>query len=315
MVLALPVLVAGVALLAYAADQFVLGAARVALLGRIPPLLVGVVIVGFGTSAPELLVSAIAAARGDAEVAIGNIVGSNIANLSLLLGVGALIVPISVASRTVRREVPITVFAIAVFAVAVQGGLHVLEGVGLLLGLAVALWVVSRGARGDGATDPLGPETEELADVSHHRWGREVLRTLLGLVGTVAGAQCLLWAAVDIADRAGLGRGFVGATLVAVGTSLPELVTVVQSARRRETDLIVGNLLGSNLFNALGVGGLAGVIGTESIDDRTLTVLGASAAVVVALLASLAMRTRRTVDRREGIALIVVYAVIVPLLL
>lgn len=311
MLLTLVALVAGVVLLAFAADQFVLGAARVALISRISPLVVGVVIIGFGTSSPELLVSAIAAAGGDAEIAVGNIVGSNIANLSLLLGVGAIIVPIAVASSTVRREAPITVGAMALFLVLVQGGIGAVEGVLLLVAMAVALWAVTRGAK---AGDPLGPEAEELADAGHHSMRTEVVRTVLGLIGTVAGAQLLLWGAVDLADRAGLGEGFVGATLVAIGTSLPELVTVVQSARRRETDLIVGNLLGSNLFNALGVGGVIGLIGATEVDDSSLTLIAAGAAVVVSVVAVLSMRTRRAVERWEGIALVIAYAAIVPFL-
>jgi cation:H+ antiporter len=311
-VLTLLALAAGAVLLAYAADQFVLGAARVALISRISPLVVGVVIIGFGTSSPELLVSAIAAAGDDPEIAVGNIVGSNIANLSMLLGIGAIIVPITVASSTVRREAPITVAAMALFLLLVQDGVAWWEGVVLLVALAAALWLVTRGSNGAG--DPLGPEAEELADPTHHSMRVEVLRTVLGLIGTVAGAQLLLWGAIDVADRAGLGEGFVGATLVAVGTSLPELVTVVQSARRRETDLIVGNLLGSNLFNALGVGGVIGLIGTSELDDTRLTLVAAGAAVAVSLLAAAAMRTRRVVERWEGIALIVAYAAIVPFL-
>lgn len=312
MILTLVALAVGVVLLAYAADQFVLGAARVALIARLSPLVVGVVIVGFGTSAPELLVSAIAAGRGDADIAVGNVVGSNIANLSLLLGVGAVIVPIVVASSTVRREAPLTVGATALFLLLVQGGIARWEGVVLLAAMGLALWrVVSGGSTGD---DPLGPEAEELADPSHHSMRTEIVRTVLGLVGTVAGAQLLLWGAVDLADRAGLGQGFVGATLVAIGTSLPELVTVVQSARRRETDLIVGNLLGSNLFNALAVGGVIGLFAAGPIGDSKLTLVAAGAAVGVALLATVAMTTRRSVDRWEGLALIALYAAIVPFL-
>ncbi|MFN3257532.1 MAG: sodium:calcium antiporter [Ilumatobacter sp.] len=315
MVFTVVALALGAALLAYSADQFVLGAARVALIRRWSPLVVGVVIIGFGTSAPELLVSAIAAGSGDAEVAVGNIVGSNIANLSLLLGVGAIIVPISVASSTVKREAPIAVGAMVAIAAALQGGIQIWEGVLLLVALGAALWfITTSGSAGGSAADPLGVETVELADPSTHSMGREVVRTILGLVGTVAGAQLLLTGALDLADRAGLEEGFVGATLVAIGTSLPELVTVVQSARRRETDLIVGNLLGSNLFNALGVGGLIGLIGASDLDDRGLTVIGAGAAIVIALLALVAMMTRKTVGRAEGIGLVVVYAALVPFL-
>ena len=143
---------------------------------------------------------------------------------------------------------------------------------------------------------------------------REIVRTGLGLIGTLAGAQILLWGALDIATELGLSQGFVGATLVAVGTSLPELVTVIQSARHGETDLIVGNLLGSNLFNALVVGGAVGVIGSPTIDAPNLTMVAASAAIVVAAMALLAMMTGRRVSRREGVVLVLAYAAFIPFL-
>jgi cation:H+ antiporter len=308
---ALIALLGGIGLLAYSADQFVLGAARVALIKRVRPLVVGVLIVGFGTSLPEMLVSAIAAAGDEAAIAVGNIVGSNLANLSLLLGVGAVLVPLVVDSRTVRQEAALALGAAIIFAGVVQGGgISPFEG-GLLLALMIGvLYLVTRRSPGD----PLGPETTELAEPSEHRIGVESVRTLLGLAGTVGGAQALLWGAIDLAERAGLSSGFVGVTIVAVGTSLPELVTVIQSARRGETDLIVGNLLGSNLFNALVVGGIVGLARPAPIDDVGVTLVAPVAAVVVSLLALVAMRTQHTVTRREGLILIAAYAATVPLL-
>ena len=310
MILTVLAVLVGVGLLAFAADQFVLGAARVALIRRLSPLLVGVVIIGFGTSSPELLVSASAALGDQPEVAVGNIVGSNIANLSLILGVGALILPITVASSTVKREAPLAVLAALAFAVFVQGGFVWWEGVVLLVALVVVMIGLARSGRA--GTDPLGEEATELADPAAHSIGVEIGRTVLGLVGTIVGAQMLLWGALDFADRAGLGEGFVGATLVAIGTSLPELVTVVQSARRGEPDLIVGNLLGSNLFNPLGVGGVVALIGMSDLDDQTLTTVAAGAAVAVSVVALAAMMTGRTVRRAEGAALVVLYLVLVP---
>lgn len=311
MLVAIAAIVGGVAVLAWSADQFVLGASRVALLRRVSPLLVGVVIIGFGTSAPELIVSAIAAANGEPEVSIGNIVGSNVANLSLLLGLGAIIVPLVVVSRTVRREAPFVVGAAILFAVIVQGGgIGRVEGVVLLLAMVASLAVVARQSTGD----PLGAEVVELTEPTAHRVTRETGRTIVGLIGTVAGAQLLLWGALDVADRADLSEGFVGATMVAIGTSLPELVTVIQSARRRETDLIVGNLLGSTLFNSLAVGGVVGLIGAPDIDNTTLTIFGAATAVAIATIALLAMRTANAVSRREGVALVALYIVLVPVL-
>jgi cation:H+ antiporter len=310
--LTLLALAAGVGLLAYAADQLVIGAARVALIRNIPALVVGVVIVGFGTSCPELLVSVVAAVGGETDVAVGNIVGSNIANLSLLLGIGAIIVPIAIDSATVRREVPLTVAAMAMFAVAVQGGLNRWEGAALVATMAVVLWwVLTRSANG---TDALASEAVEFADATDHSMSTEVTRTVLGLLGTIAGAQLLLYGALDLAERTGLSGGFVGATLVAMGTSLPELVTVIQSARRRETDLIVGNLLGSNLFNTLAVAGLSGLFGPGPVENRSLTVVAVGAALAVSVLAGVAMATRNRVDRWEGFLLVAAYVGIVPLL-
>ena len=319
MITAVGAVVIGIAILAWAADQFVLGAARVALIRKVPSIVVGVVILGFGTSAPEMLVSAIAVAGGDTDVAIGNIVGSNIANLTLLLGIGAIVVPLAVSSRTVKIEAPLVVLAVGAFAYTVQGGgISRIEAVGLAAAMVVSLVLVTRPSAdaGTGAapTDQLGEDVIELADVATHSIGREIGRTIIGLAGTIGSAQLLLWGALDLAARAELSEGFVGATLVAVGTSLPELVTVIQSARRQETDLIVGNLLGSNLFNALAVGTVVGFIGGPDIVSTALTSTAVIAATVVAAAALFIMWTGHTVTRREGIVLVVAYIGLVPLL-
>lgn len=309
MAASLAALVIGMALLAWASDQFVMGAARIALIRRVPALVVGVVIVGFGTSSPELLVSALAALRGEPEIAVGNIAGSNLVNLGLILGIGVLVLPLAVDSRTVRREAPLTVLAMAAFAVAVQGGIGRVEGSCLLLAMVAALVVVARRRPGD----PLGVEAAELVGTGH-RLGVEATRTALGLAGTLAGAQTLLWGAVGLAERAGLGEGFVGASLVAVGTSLPELVTVIQSARRREGDLVLGNLLGSNLFNALAVGGVTGVVGSAALDAPSLTGFGSMAAVAQAAVVWGMMRTGRRISRLEGVILMSGYLALIPFL-
>lgn len=302
-------LIVGVALLAWASDQFVIGAARIAVVKKVAPIVVGVVVVGFGTSSPELLVSASAAASGQPEIAIGNIVGSNLVNLSLILGIGVLILPLVVDSKTVKREAPLTAAAMLLFFIFVQGGISVIEGLVMLGTLAAALTVVMRRT----SSDELGTEAVEFTGTDH-RLRTEVIRTSLGLIGTLAGAQLLLWAAVDLADRAGLTRGFIGATLVAMGTSLPELVTVVQSARRREGELILGNLLGSNLFNSLAVGGVVGLVGGTGVDAPALTVTASIAAVALGVLVWVMMRTGRRLRRLEGATLVAIYVALVPLL-
>ncbi len=269
--------VVGVAVLAVAADQFVIGAARVALIKNVPSLVVGVVIIGFGTSAPEILVSALAALDDEPDVAVGNIVGSNIANLSLLLGIGALIVPLAVDSRTVRREALMVVGAVRCSA----SSSRVAASAASKVSSCSSRWPLrcssSPARRPVTRSDPRRRSSPMRSTTGS---ASEVGRTVVGLVFTVAAGRLLLWGALDLADRAGLSAGFVGATLVSIGTSLPELVTVIQSARRSETDLIVGNLLGSNLFNALAAGGVVGLIGAPRFDDTSLTTIAATAAVV-----------------------------------
>jgi cation:H+ antiporter len=297
----------GLVLLAKAADQFVMGAARIALVMRISAVVVGAVVVGFGTSAPEMLVSGVAAWQGDAEVGIGNVVGSNVANLTLVLGAAALILPIGITGSTLRKETPIMVAAVVLFAWFVQGGITVVEAIILLVALLVALGVLIK--TGGATPDPeLEREVAEFTDRSHMpRLRVEVIRTIGGLIGTVAGAQLLVTGAVSIADEFGLSGGFVGFTLVAIGTSLPELVTAVAAARAGEPDLIVGNLLGSNLFNSLAVGAVLVLAGTSEIDAPRLLGVGVVAMVAVALGAWAMMLTRRKIVRWEGALLLVVY--------
>jgi len=303
-------LVIGVVVLAVASDQFVIGAARIAVIKRVAPIVVGVLIVGFGTSSPELLVSASAAASGQPEIAIGNIIGSNIVNLSLILGIGAMILPLSVESKTVRREAPLTVAGMLVFLLLVQGGISAIEGVALVLAMVAALSLVLRRNR----DADLAADVQDFAG-TNRVLGVEVTRTVAGLIGTLVGAQLLLSGAIDLADRAGLSKGFVGATLVAIGTSLPELVTVIQSARRGEGDLILGNLLGSNLFNALAVGGVVGLVGNTVLDAPRLIGIAAIAAVVLGLIVWAMMATGHRVRRFEGAVLIVSYIALIPLLM
>ena len=304
----------GLGLLAKAAGQFVLGAARIALIMRISAVVVGAVIVGFGTSAPELLVSAVAAWQGDAEVGIGNVVGSNVANLTLILGAAAIILPIGIAGSTLRKETPLMVVSVVLFAIVVQGGVSPLEAGVLLVALAASVFIIMR--VGSTRSDPeLEREVAEFADRAHTPRVRvEAIRTVGGLVGTIVGAQMLVIGAVSIADSAGLSGGFVGFTLVAIGTSLPELITSVAAARAGEPDLIVGNLLGSNLFNSLAVGAVLVIAGPAELDAPRLLSIGVVVMIGVALGAWLLMLTRRRVMRWEGLVLVVVYGVSIVLI-
>lgn len=316
MITALLFLLAGLVLLAVAADQFVVGAGRLSRILGVPPVVVGVVIVGFGTSLPELLVSGIGAASGEADAAFGNAMGSNIANLTLILGVGALIRPLAVSSRILKREIPLSMIAMALAgAGALLGGPRV-AGVALLLAGVGFIVATLRASADPGAgQDPLGPETDELLDTDGHTTPAEAVRTVLGLAGTIAGAQLLLSGALTLAEMAGLSGGAVGATIVAVGTSLPELVTVVQAARRNESDLVLGNLWGSNLFNSLVVTGASFSI--SSVVLTTGAALTGAVAIMLGAgaLAALLLRTGRQITRVEGALLLVAYAASLPVLL
>lgn len=198
MLVEVALLLMGLALLAIAADALALGAARIALLTRLPALVVGVVIVGFGTSTPEFLVSALAARDGRPEVAIGNVVGSNLANLTLLLGLGAVLVPLTVTSRAVRREAPAVVLAaVLLVLVILDRGVAPVEGLALLALMAITTGMLLRLSR----SDPLSAEVTELALATEHRHSIEIVRTGLGLIGTVVGAHLLLSSALDLATR------------------------------------------------------------------------------------------------------------------
>ncbi|MCP4087644.1 MAG: sodium:calcium antiporter [Actinomycetia bacterium] len=297
--------IAGLMVLAKASDHFVVGAARASLALRVSPIVVGAIVVGFGTSAPELLVSGLAANQGDLDLGVGNVIGSNAANLTLVLGVAAMVVPVAVSSGVIRREAPLSAGSVILFAILVQDGFTQAEGYLMLGALVLALSVV---VIGNDPTDALGGDVGDLGS-GHPDLRTEGVRILLGLTGTVAGAQALVWGATGIADELGLSGGFVGFSLVAIGTSLPELVTALAAARRGETDLIVGNLLGSNLFNSLAVGGTIALVGPGPITDGRLEGFGTMAMVGIAVLALVLMITRSRLTRPEGVLLLIVYLV------
>jgi cation:H+ antiporter len=305
-------LVGGLVVLSYAADQFVVGAARLSIALRLSAVVVGAVVIGFGTSAPELLVSGLAAARGAGDLAIGNVVGSNVANITLVLGVAALITPVGASASVLRREAPLSVGAVIVFAVLVRDGLSVLDGLVLVAILAGALMLLLATARR--APSELRAQVSEYLATERPAIRPEIVRTLIGLAGTVLGATLLVDAATTIAAEIGLDDGFVGLTIVAVGTSLPELATAIQAARRHETDLIVGNLLGSNLFNATAVGAIVGFAGPSTLANPGVLLPAVALMVGVVLLSLTFMISGTRVVRTEGALLLLGYAAVIPFL-
>jgi cation:H+ antiporter len=306
-------IVGGLGLLAIAPDRFVAGSAGLADRWGVSRVLIGAVVIGFGTSSPELLVSGLAAADGQPDVGVGTIVGSNMANLGLVVAVAALVGHVTVPAGLLRRELPLVLVATGAFALAVQDGLTRLEGALLIMGLVVLV----RGALRPGEPGPgmLAVEVDEfLTDERRLPTGRLAAGAVLGLVGTLAGAQLLVTGAVEIAADLGLSGGFVGMTVVALGTSLPELVTAVAAARAGEDQLILGNVLGSNLFNCLAVGAVVGLVRPLPLDDASLTVGAVAAMLAITALGALTIARRGTVTRGEAVTLLAAYVASIPLL-
>ncbi len=297
----------GLVLLTFAADKFVDGAVGIARVARISPVVVGAVIVGFGTSAPELLVSGIAASNGDLDLGVGNVVGSNVANLTLVLGAAAFIIPVLALRPLLVKEVPISLVSTLLFAFFTIGGLAIWEGVTLLVVLAAMLtWTVMGSRQTEEQVAPASDDNAPVDDAEEEDGSvaMNAVIAVVGLAGTVLGAQFLVTGATTVADEFGLTGGFVGFTLVALGTSLPELVTAIVAARKGQTDLIMGNLLGSNMFNSLAVGGVISILGPGLIGDASIRTVGIWAMVFVSSLASVFIVTRRRLHRVEAVILL-----------
>ena len=313
MLLGLVLCVVGLAVLAVAADQFVRGAARLAVMMRLAPIVVGAVVVGFGTSAPEMLVSVLAAANGRLDIGVGNVIGSNVANISVVLGAASFVAVVPVDTTVVRRDAAVSVAAVAAFALAVQGDLARWEGGLLLAALGAWLVLVLRGAHTDDGPPNRGDVSEIVGDDPPSA-GVEAVRTLVALALVAGSAYVLVEGAERVAEALNLSGGFVGYTLVAVGTSAPELVTAVAAARQRQTELLVGNLLGSNVFNSLAVGGVIGLVGPGPVGDVTLQTLGSALMVVICVVSWLAMAMGRRVSRIDGAVLLGLWIASIALL-
>lgn len=307
MILAALAVIAGLALLVWSADRFVEGAAATAQYFGMSPLLIGMVIVGFGTSAPEMVVSVLAAVQVNPGIALGNAYGSNITNIALILGITALISPIAVQPQIIRRELPIlmAVTALAIWQLR-DGMLSLADGVVLLVTLVALMgWTTLRGMKG---RDNIARDiADELAQPESKMSLRRALFWLvLGLVLLILSSRLLVWGAVDIAQALGVSDLIIGLTVVAIGTSLPELASSVMAARKGEHDIAVGNIIGSNLFNTLAVVGVAATIHPMSVAAE---VLHRDALVMAALtiLLFVFVWSRKRITRLEGAILLAAY--------
>lgn len=311
--LLLPILVVGLALLFYGGDWLCEGASKLALRLGTSALAVGLTVVSLATSMPELVTALIAAARGSPDLAVGNIVGSNLANIGLILGVAALVYPISINSRLVLKEMPILIFATLLFTIVSMGGvIDRKEGLLLLAGMGAYLFFIFKTAKSFtideipialGAPDGLkSKEAISIADCC--------TRIACGTLFLAAGAELLVGSSVEIAHRIGVSEVIIGLTVVAIGTSLPELAASVVAALRRESDLCVGNIIGSNLFNILFIGGTVALVAPLPVLENHLFVIEYPAMVLLTLILWGLIFTDRNVSRLEGGLLILLYSLI-----
>ncbi len=318
MVLSLLAIAAGLALLIWSADRFVEGSAAVASHLGAPPLLVGMVIVGFGTSAPEMVVSAIASFNGSPGLALGNAFGSNIANTGLILGITALVSPIIVRSGIIYRELPVLIavslgMGILLFDkdISRMDALILLSGFTLLLGWTIYTALANK-------DDVAAVEMASELDAHSMPIGRASLWIFIGLAVLIGSSRLLVWGAVDIAQNLGLSDLVIGLTIVAIGTSLPELASSIVAVRKGEDDLAIGNIIGSNMFNLLAVVGIAGAIQPVSgLSSSLFTRDWLTMMLMLLLLLLMVFRTRGAgrISRWGGALLVSSYAAYTGVLL
>jgi len=294
----------GILLLVWGADRFVDGASSVARNLRVPPMVIGLTIVSIGTSLPEMVVAAAAAMDANRNLGIGNALGSNIANIGLVLGVTALVMPLTVKSMTLRREMPVlllvTLFA---FVLMSDGVLDFIDGIALIVGLVFVLLWISHIALKD-RNDPLVHEfTDSIPEKMSMR--QSVFWFVLGLLVLLGSSRLVVWGAVEIARTLGVSDLVIGLTIVAIGTSLPELVASIVGALKGEADLAIGNVIGSNMFNLLAVLAMPALIHPGAFDSQALlrdfpVMLGFTLTLFVV---SFGLKTGR-ISRLEGLFLV-----------
>ena len=261
-------IILGFGLLVWGAERFVHGAAAIAQNLGVSPLIIGLTVVGIGTSAPEILISIVAAYQGNPALAVGNALGSNITNIALVLGITAIIIPLTVKSETLRREYPIMfIIMLVALMLVMDNHLGQMDGLILISGLFVMLyWMIQQGKKQK--RDPMEKEFEqEIPDISTQK---ALIWFFIGLVLLIVSSRGLVWGSINIAKAAGISDLVIGLTIVAIGTSLPELATSIMSALKKEHDIAIGNIIGSNMFNLLVVFGIPGLMSPHTIDSAIL---------------------------------------------
>ena len=300
----------GFILLTWSADRFVVGASAMAYNLKVSPLIIGLTIVGLGTSAPEMLVSAIASWQGNSGLAVGNALGSNIINTGLILGITAMIIPLNVHSSILKRELPILLLVMVVaLLLLMDGTLGRLDGALLLTGMAIMLiWMIRLGRTSQTSEDPMSAEFADEIPTTLSM-GRAVFWLVVGGLVLLGSSRLLVWGAVSIAQEMGVSDLVIGLTIVALGTSMPELAATVMSAIKNEHDIALGNVIGSNIFNLLVVLGLPGLINPATIDTEVLArdypvMIGLTVALFVM---AYGFRGPGRINRIEGTVLVLAF--------
>lgn len=308
-------IIVGLVVLVWSADRFVLGAAATARNFGMSPLLIGMTIVSIGTSAPEIFVSATASLDGSGILAIGNALGSNITNVGLVLGVTALIAPLPIQGKMLKKEIPILLLVTVIAGLVLQDlVLSFWDGVVMLVCLVITLfWLFNETSEQEIG----GLDDEEIEALEHTSTAKSIMWLVVGLIALMISAKLLVWGAVDVARYFGISELIIGLTIVAIGTSLPELAASVASALKGHHDIAIGNVVGSNIFNLLAVMPIPGLVASTAIEQEVLyRDYGAMLAITLLLIAFIyGFRKSGRVGRSAGTVLLLAYASYLGLLL
>lgn len=301
-------IVLGLAVLLVGGDLLVRGAVGVASAMKIAPLLVSLTIIAFGTSAPELIVSVTSVLEHEPGIAIGNIVGSNVANILLVLGLPALIYPMSAHVPGLRRHGVALLVATSAFALVVYvfGALDRMTGAALFAGIILYVLFLAFMARNSGGRDPVIDEVAEYSEGARTNVGAAALYIIAGLIGLPIGAHLLVDNGASVATTLGVRAELVGLTVIALGTSLPELATVAAAAFHKKSDVAIGNVVGSNIFNIFAVGGAAGLAGTAGFGESSLR-LDIPVMIAATLALGFFIFARRDIGRLTGLVFVLAY--------
>ena len=301
-------LIVGFGLLIKGADLFVEGSSNIARLLRVSPIVIGLTIVAFGTSAPEATVSIIAGIKGSSDVSLGNVIGSNIFNFTLVVGVAAFLYPLKVESNTIKKEIPFTLLSSTVLFVLIsdtylqgisENTISRADGLILLLLLTIFLYYVFEVAM-------KSRQNTEQTDIPEDiKWGKSTLFVVLGLVGIILGGQMVVNNGTKIAISLGMSETLVGLTIIAIGTSLPELVTSITAALKKESEIALGNIVGSTIFNILFVLGSSSIIAPLPVNDKVF--IDIIIMIVLTAVLFIFSRTRYRIGKIEGLILVFVY--------